>query len=86
MGNAIIKSEFGETVLDEQQELVIQVQEKLTAMTGNAVVAMDIAARHERAVISALQAAKLKPRDQQHLYSIALRQFLVDPMPGDTET
>jgi hypothetical protein len=87
-GKSVVRTEYGVTILDEQSELVIQVQEKLTGIATDAepgIVALDIQARFQRATFAMLQAAKLKPRDQQHLYSIGLRQFLTDPIPESEE-
>lgn len=82
-GTSMIRSEHGNTILDDQTELIIQVQRKLTELTSSEIVAMDIAARLERAIIDTMQLAKFKPREQQHYYSFAMNQFLVDPVPKE---
>ena len=89
MGTNVVKSEHGTTVLDDQSELVIQMHDKLKDLiegeAGEGLVALDIAARFEHAVISTLQAHGIKPRQHQHLYSVALRQFLTDPKSKPSE-
>lgn len=78
--HAMVRTAIGETKLDEQQELIIRVREKLTAITGQSAPALDIAARLEKAILDTLDASGMKPRDVQHFYSVAMNQFLVDPV------
>ena len=81
MGNAVVKTADGQTVtvLEQHEELLHRTREKLLDLTGSEIVAMDLLARLEAAVIDTMEAAKIRARERQGLFTFALNQFLVDP-------
>lgn len=82
MGKSLIKTSDGEvvTILDAHEDLQHTVRELLVALTGSEIKAMDVLSRLESSIIDTLEAAKIKPRERQKLFTFALHQFLVDPV------